>query len=162
MSWQGTVVSIHIVPEASAPMVEISAGEAITGKGLAGDRYALERGFYSDHPGPLREVSLIEEETLEALARDHNMTLAPGITRRNIVTRGVPLNHLVGRRFRVGDVILRGGRLNFPCKYLEELLCKPLFLPLYNRSGLNYGNERSGVSRPGDALEGLTRRPRAG
>src|SRR3712207_9465157 len=49
----------------------------------------LFRSFYSDHPGPIREVSLIEEETIQALRRDHNLALAPGATRRNISTRGV-------------------------------------------------------------------------
>ena len=55
------------------------------------------------------------------------------------------------------DVILRGGRLNFPCKYLEELLGLPVFLPLYNRSGLNCGIERGGIIRPGDTIELLDR-----
>ena len=75
--------------------------------------------------------------------------------RRNLTVRGVPLNHLVGRRFAVGEAILRGGRLNFPCKYLERLLDLPVFLPLFNRSGLNCSIERSGAIRPGDVLEPL-------
>jgi hypothetical protein len=50
-------------------------------------------------------------------------------------------------------VILRGGRLNFPCKYLEKLLGLPVYLPLYNRSGLNCSIERSGIIRPGDEIE---------
>jgi MOSC domain-containing protein YiiM len=65
---------------------------------------------------------------------------------------GVPVNHLVGRRFRVGDIILRGGRLNFPCKYLDELTGLPLYLPLYNRSGLNCSIERGGILRQGDTI----------
>ena len=77
--------------------------------------------------------------------------------RRNLTVRGVPLNHLVGRRFRVGAVILRGGRLNFPCKYLEKLLGLPVYLPLYNRSGLNCSIERSGIIRSGDEIELLNR-----
>jgi len=78
--------------------------------------------------------------------------LAPQEHRRNLTVRGVPLNHLVGRRFQVGEVILRGGRLNFPCRYLQDLLQKPVFLPLYNRSGLNCSIERGGTIRPGDAV----------
>ncbi len=81
------------------------------------------------------------------------ITLEPRDHRRNLTVIGVPLNHLVGRRFHVGEVILRGGRLNFPCKYLEEILGKQVFLPLYNRSGLNCGIERSGTIRPGDMIE---------
>jgi MOSC domain-containing protein YiiM len=49
-------------------------------------------------------------------------------------------------------VVLRGGRLNFPCRYLQDLLRKPVFLPLYNRSGLNCSIERDGVIRPGDPV----------
>ena len=104
-------------------------------------------------------MSLIEQEVLEALARNDPplqsgpILLTPQEHRRNLTVRGVPLNHLVGRRFRVGDVILRGGRLNFPCKYLADLLGKPVMLPLYNRSGLNCSIERSGVIRPGDMIE---------
>ena len=79
--------------------------------------------------------------------------IEPADHRRNLTVRGVPLNHLVGRRFRVGEVILRGGRLNFPCKYLEELLGLPVYLPLYNRSGLNCAIERGGTIRPGDEIE---------
>jgi MOSC domain-containing protein YiiM len=83
--WEGAVVSIHIAREAGGPMIEIDPALAVAGRGLEGDRYHYGSGFYSDHPGPIREVSLIEEETIEALRRDHNLALAPGITRRNIL-----------------------------------------------------------------------------
>jgi MOSC domain-containing protein YiiM len=85
--------------------------------------------------------------------QDGRIKLEPADHRRNLTVIGVPLNHLVGRRFRIGEVILRGGRLNFPCKYLEELLGQPVFLPLYNRSGLNCGIEAGGIIRPGDPVE---------
>ena len=66
-------------------MIGIDPVRAVAGRGLEGDRYHDGTGFYSDHPGPVREVSLIVEETLEALRRDHNLVLAPGIIRRNIL-----------------------------------------------------------------------------
>jgi len=81
--------------------------------------------------------------------------LAPGDHRRNLTTRGVPLNHLVGKRFRVGETVLKGGRLNFPCKYLDELLGLPVYLPLYNRSGLNCWIVEEGIIRKGDTIEPL-------
>ena len=129
--------------------------ECVAGRGIVGDRYYKGTGTYSPKPD-VREVTLIEQEALDALSRndpplqDGAITLEPRDHRRNPTVIGVPLNHLVGRRFRVGEVILRGGRLNFPCKYLEELLGLPVFLPLYNRSGLNCGIERGGIIRPGD------------
>jgi MOSC domain-containing protein YiiM len=98
-------------------------------------------------------------EVLEALARNEPrlqtgpIGLEPGEHRRNLTVRGVPLNHLVGQRFRVGNAVLFGGRLNFPCKYLEKLLDLPVFLPLYNRSGLNCRIEEGGIVRRSDPIE---------
>lgn len=156
--FRGKLLHIHIAPSASYEMEELLEAECVAGRGIVGDRYFDGAGTYSPKPD-VREVTLIEQESLDALSRndpplqEQPLTIEPRDHRRNLTVIGVPLNHLVGRRFRVGDVILRGGRLNFPCKYLEELLGKPVFLPLYNRSGLNCGIERSGIIRPGDTIE---------
>jgi len=156
--WRGTLLHIHIAPSASYEMEELTEAECVAGRGIVGDRYFLGTGTYSPKPD-VREVTLIEQEALDALSRNDPplqngpLNLEPRDHRRNLTVAGVPLNHLVGRRFRVGDVVLRGGRLNFPCKYLEELLGKPVYLPLYNRSGLNCGIERGGTIRPGDTIE---------
>jgi MOSC domain-containing protein YiiM len=155
--WRGTLLAIHIAPAASYEMEELAEARCVAGRGIEGDRYFLGTGTYSPKPDT-REVTLIEQEALDALARNDPplqggpVHLAPVDHRRNLTVRGVPLNHLVGRRFQVGEVVLRGGRLNFPCKYLEELLGLPVYLPLYNRSGLNCGIERGGVIRPGDSI----------
>jgi MOSC domain-containing protein YiiM len=151
--WSGVLLAIHTAPEASAPMVERDAARLIAGVGIEGDRYASARGTYSDKPHPDRQVTLIEMETLDALARDHAIALPPHETRRNLTTAGVPLNHLVGREFRVGDVVLVGGRLNVPYQYLEDLLGKRVFKPLINRSGLNCRIVKGGTIRPGDRIE---------
>ncbi|MDX6805822.1 MOSC domain-containing protein [Terrihabitans rhizophilus] len=156
----GTLLHIHIAEAASHEMEELSEANLVAGRGIEGDRYFLGTGTYSPKPD-IREVTLIEIEALEALAKNDPplqsgpITLAPIDHRRNLTTRGVPLNHLVGKRFRVGETVLRGGRLNFPCKYLEELLGSPVFLPLYNRSGLNCTIESGGTIRPGDPIEPL-------
>ncbi|MFG1357576.1 MOSC domain-containing protein [Xanthobacter tagetidis DSM 11602] len=158
MNFKGVLLHIHIAQAASYEMEELAEAECVAGRGIVGDRYFLGNGTYSGRPD-VREVTLIEQEALDALARNDPplqeapIVLAPVDHRRNLTVRGVPLNHLVGRRFRVGEVILRGGRLNFPCKYLEQLLDLPVYLPLYNRSGLNCGIERGGVIRPGDEIE---------
>jgi MOSC domain-containing protein YiiM len=156
--WRGTLLHIHVAPAASFEMQELSEGHCVAGRGIVGDRYFEGNGSYS-HRTDIREVTLIEQEALDALARndpplqDGPIELLPGDHRRNLTVRGVPLNHLVGRRFRIGEVVFRGGRLNFPCKYLEELLGLPVYLPLYNRSGLNCGIESDGVIRPGDSIQ---------
>ena len=163
MGWHGELLSIHIAPAASYEMEELGEAELVSGRGIVGDRYYHGTGTYSPKPD-CREVTLIEAEVLDALAandppmQDAPIPLGPDEHRRNLTVRGVPLNHLVGWRFRVGECVLSGGRLNFPCRYLEELLGKPVFLPLYNRSGLNCWIERGGTIRPGDPIEPLDTR----
>lgn len=161
IQWSGgKLLHIHIAPSASYEMEELQQAELIAGKGIVGDRYYNGTGTYSPKPD-VREVTLFDIDVLDALARNdpplqkEAIVLTPADHRRNLTVQGVPLNHLVGKRFRVGDVVLRGGRLNFPCKYLEELLGMPLYLPLYNRSGLNCWIESGGIIRPGDAIEPL-------
>lgn len=150
--WQGTVVSIYVAPSAAAPMSGVSEARALPGKGLQGDRYAEQTGTYSNKPGPAREVTLIEIEAVEALMRDYEIELSPDKTRRNIITRGVPLNHLVGREFRVGNVKLRGIRLCEPCSHLEELTYKGVMSGLVHRGGLRAQILTDGVIRVGDAI----------
>lgn len=153
----GQLLHIHIASSASMEMEEVERARLVAGRGIEGDRYYLGTGTYSTKPD-IREITLIEQEALDALARndpplqDKPIVLMPEDHRRNLTTRGVYLNHMVGKRFRVGETILRGGRLNFPCKYLEELLGSPVYLPLYNRSGLNCWIEAGGTIRKGDAI----------
>jgi MOSC domain-containing protein YiiM len=161
MSWSGTLLHIHIAESAGVEMEELEEARLIAGKGIEGDRYLKGTGTYSPKPD-VREVTLIEMEVLDAIARGDppfpgkKVKLEPVAHRRNLTTRGVPLNHLVGRRFRIGDtVVLKGGRLNFPCRYIEKLLGLPVYAPLLNRSGLNCWIETGGVIRKGDAIEPL-------
>lgn len=137
MHWRGELLHIHIAPKASAPMEGVNEARLIAGLGLEGDRYATHLGTYSKNHHIDRQATLIEAEVLEALARDRSIELAPHEHRRNLTTRGVPLNHLVGQYFRIGECVFYGGRLNVPCIYLETLLDKKVFKPLLNRSGLN-------------------------
>jgi MOSC domain-containing protein YiiM len=149
---------IHIAPGASYEMEELKEARLVKGRGIDGDRYFKGNGTYSAKPD-VREVTLFEMEVLEALARndppaqERPLILKPIAHRRNLTTRGVPLSHLVSKRFRVGETVLKGGRLSFPCKYLEELVGMPLYLPLYNRSGLNCWIEEGGIIRQGDIIE---------
>ena len=87
--------------------------------------------------------------------QEKSIILKPHEHRRNLTSEGVPLNYLVGKRFKVGDVTLEGGRLNFPCKYLAKLINKPLVLPLYNRSGINCKIIKSGIIKQNDNIEAL-------
>jgi MOSC domain-containing protein YiiM len=153
MHWRGELTNIHLTSQASAPMEARSEVRLIAGVGIEGDRYATRRGTYSVRHHIDRQATLIEIETLEALARDYEVELAPHEHRRNLTTRGVPLNHLVGQYFRVGGTVLYGGRLNIPCQHLENLTGKKVFRRLINRAGLNCRIIVDGIIRVGDRIE---------
>jgi MOSC domain-containing protein YiiM len=162
-TWRGSVESIHIASSAGEPMQAVEQVRAVPGRGLEGDRYFTGDGYYSgrDSVGG-REVTLIEREAIEHLdggivtswGTKLDIRLAGGETRRNIVTSGVPLNHLLGREFWVGEVLLRGTRLCEPCNYLEELTSRPgMRMALMHRGGVRaniLNNE--GVIRAGDGV----------
>ena len=149
--WQGSVESIHIAEKAQEPTRRVESVSATPGAGLQGDRYALQQGTFSK-PEPDYELTLIEAEAIEALKRDYGVEIAPGDPRRNIVTRGVPLNHLVGREFRVGEVRIRGLRLCEPCAHLETLVAKPVIKGLRHCGGLRAQVLTPGTIRVGDLV----------
>jgi MOSC domain-containing protein YiiM len=152
MNLEGTVVSLYIAAAAAAAMEPMAEVRAMPGKGLAGDRYFSRIGTFSDQPGTGRDVTLIEIEAMEALQRDYDIELDPGQSRRNIVTRGVPLNHLVGIEFAAGAVILRGTRLCDPCSHLEKLTRQGTMRGLIHRGGLRADIVTDGVIRVGDKI----------
>jgi MOSC domain-containing protein YiiM len=132
----GSVEAIHVAPASGQPMEARDRVLAIAGVGLEGDRYASKLGVWSPDPRVDRDITLIEAEVIEDLAATDGIALAPGESRRNVTTRGIRLNDLVGRRFRVGDAICEGTRLCEPCQYLTDLLDKPILRPLVHRAGL--------------------------
>jgi len=149
----GTLVSIYIAAESGQPMVEAGQVQAIPGSGLEGDRYASSQGLYSATPGTGRQVTLIELEAIEAFNQEQSLDYPASQSRRNLVTRGVPLNHLVGVEFRVGPVSLRGVRLCEPCDYLAHLTLSEVLPGLLHRGGLRVDILTPGVLRPGDEVE---------
>jgi MOSC domain-containing protein YiiM len=149
--WNGTVESIHIASTAAGPPQSVPQATAVPGAGLEGDRYALKLGtFYK--PAPDHELTLIEAEAIEALRRDYRVEIAAGEARRNIVTRNVPLNHLVGKEFAIGDVRIRGIRLCEPCDHLQKLTGKPVIKGLLHRGGLRAQILTQGTISVGDKI----------
>jgi MOSC domain-containing protein YiiM len=152
MTARGSVLSIHIALAGSAPVVSVSEIQAIAGKGLEGDRYYLKTGTYSKTPGSGREVTLIEIEAIEGLRREYEIAIDAAQARRNIVTRGVGLNHLIDKEFAVGEVVLRGTRLCDPCAHLAKLTVKGVRRGLIHRGGLRADVVRGGIIRVGDVI----------
>ena len=156
--WQGEVVWIYIAPAAREPMAAVDTVQAVAGKGLDGDRYFRQTGTYSQRPGSGREVTLIECEAIEGLRHEYDVDIQPGDSRRNIITLGVPLNHLVDREFQVGEVVLRGTRLCEPCMHLERLTRKGVRRGLVHRGGLRAQIVTGGVIRVGDRIQEVSGR----
>ena len=150
--WQGEVVSISIAPAARASMVSVREVGAVAGRGLEGDRYFYQTGTYAHKPGPDREVTLIAHEAIEAFEREFGAQLNAGDARRNIVTRDVPLNDLVGREFRVGEVLLRGIRLCEPCAHLAQLTGQKVVPGLVHSGGLRAQILTNGTIHVGDLI----------
>jgi MOSC domain-containing protein YiiM len=152
----GSVEAIYIADRAEVLPSPRDAVNAVAGKGLEGDRYFDDDGTFSDDPRrDGRDITLVEAEAVEGLARDTGIELTPAETRRNVLTRGVALNDLVGRRFTVGEVECVGRRLCDPCSHLEKLTQPGVLKGLVDRGGLRADVVRGGVIRPGDELREL-------
>jgi MOSC domain-containing protein YiiM len=152
----GSVEGIYVAAEAGTRPRPVSEASVVAGRGVEGDRYFRDGGTFSDDPrSDGRDLTLVEAEAVEGLARDTGIELAPAETRRNVVTRGVALNDLVGRRFTVGEVECVGRRLCDPCSHLQKLTQPGVLKGLANRGGLRADVLRGGPIRVGDAVREL-------
>lgn len=148
----GVIEAIHIAPTPGAPVRAVREVEALAGVGLHGDRGIDGTRSDAATAGVDRGITLIEAEEIERLARRSGIVLAPGESRRNVTTRGIRLNDLVGRRFRVGEVLCEGLELCEPCVDLQNHLQKPVLRPLVHRAGLRARILTSGPIRVGDPV----------
>ena len=133
----GSVLEIWTAPEAAAPMLRSPSVQAVAGVGLAGDRYAVGGGTWASYPLQEKQVTLIDADEVAAVAREVGVPLSPGMTRRNVVTRGIGLPPLVGRYFSLGEVLLFGTKRCPPCTHLERLTGWKLVKALAARGGVN-------------------------
>lgn len=150
MPFHGHLRAIQLTPSKGAALISVPEVEAIAGQGLAGDRRANGKPTK-----PMDQVTLIETESLTAVARDYELTIDPLLTRRNLLTEGVPLNHLVGVEFQVGPVVLRGIELCEPCGYLEAQTFAGIKKALLHRGGLRAEIVRGGTIRVGDVIQAV-------
>jgi MOSC domain-containing protein YiiM len=146
----GKVLSIYVRPEPSKQVVPLDQTMAVPGKGLEGDYYFA--GITPKGSDASREVTLIEQESIIAIERENKIALNPGDSRRNLVTENVALNHLVGKEFRIGEVILKGVRLCEPCSHLGDLTQNEVLPALVHRGGLRAQILNKGTIRVGDPV----------
>src|SRR3954447_8488988 len=135
------VEAIHIGPEKAGALERVDAVRAVAGKGLEGDRK-----FFANGAKPGQALTLVEAENVE------DVDLRPGGTRRQLTVRGVRLNDLVGKRFRVGDVECLGVELCEPCTTLQGMTKPGVIKGLAHRGGLNADILTDGPINVGDAV----------
>ena len=144
----GKIESIFISELNGAPTAPIETVEAIPGKGLVGDRH-----FKDDVPGYNRQITLIEKESIDALEDEYGIILDPGQTRRNLVTTGIALNLLVGKRFKIGELYFEGTDLCEPCKHLASMTDPAVLTGLVHRGGLCARILSPGIIHKGDLIQ---------
>ena len=131
----GKVESIYIGQNSPASLTGVSSATIEEGRGIVGDRYFYGNGTFSKNK-PDRHVTLIEAEEIDRFNSENGFTFGYGEFRRNIVTRGIRLNDLVGKTFQIGGTTLKGLRTCEPCKHLAKLLAPEVFSEMANRAGL--------------------------
>jgi hypothetical protein len=146
---RGTVEAIATAPAAEAGMQLVEVATARAGHGLEGDRYAADAGTFTPRGArrPGYELTLVAAEVCDELG------VGFAATRRNVLTRGIDVNALVGRTFRIGDVLLAGRRLCEPCVHLDRLGGPGLLRPLIHRGGLRADVLTDGELRLGAPVE---------
>jgi MOSC domain-containing protein YiiM len=148
--WKGEVLAIHITPVEDADPAPVAEVRVLEGLGLEGDRYAAIAA--AERMPPEKQVTFIESEAIEALERDYGIRITGAQSRRNVLTRGVPLNHLVGRRFHVGECVFVGRQLCEPCGYLQSKTQEGVRKGLIHRGGLRAEIVKGGRMRAGDPV----------
>ncbi len=143
---EGRVEGIFIGPERTLPAA-VERVRALAGKGLEGNRY-----FFEDGAKPGRALTLIAAEAIEAAGEEHGIELSAAESRRNVLTRGIDLNALVGKRFRVGEVDCYGVELCEPCTHLESVTKPGVIKAFVHRAGLNADILTDGEIAVGDAV----------
>ena len=138
----GTVEQIAITAQESELPGAVDRVE-VTETGIAGDRYA-EKG----------DITLIEAEALEAFTAETGIELSHQASRRQVLTRGIRLNDLVGKRFTVGEVEVIGGELCEPCSHLQSLTKPGVLRGMVHRAGLNADIVTPGRVAVGDRVHG--------
>ncbi len=147
------VTQILTAESPASEMRSRSEARAVPGKGLEGDRYFSGTGTFSPkRQNPDFEITFIEQENIEAFARESNLPFTSMHARRNIVTEGVRLNDLAGREFYVGEVRIRGIRLCEPCDYLAKISFPEALKGLVHKGGLRAQVLSEGLIRVGDII----------
>ncbi|MCZ6767983.1 MAG: MOSC domain-containing protein [Acidobacteria bacterium] len=150
---QGKVERIYVAPQGGVEMQKVSQVEALDGCGLEGDRYCSRTGYWTDVDEC--QVTLIAAEDLEDIQRITGVRVDNGEHRRNLITRGIELESLSGKRFQVGQAILEFDRPRPPCSYIQSITQPGMTRALAGHSGICARVVQSGLIQEEDSIEVL-------
>ncbi|MCA1687969.1 MAG: MOSC domain-containing protein [Actinobacteria bacterium] len=149
---EGVVEGIYVARKGSAAVEQVEEVRTIEGCGIDGDRYCEETGFWTPY-GDVCEVTLISSEDLDYIQNELGIRVKSGEHRRNIVTRGINLNDLRKKRFRIGGTVLEYDRPRPPCRHVQELTQPGMTLALKGRGGICARVVEGGMIRARDTIE---------
>ncbi len=149
---KGTVEEIFTTSEGSKAMESVDEVKTVEGCGIEGDRYCEGTGFWTQY-GDVCQITLIAGEDLDHIETELGLSIKNGEHRRNIITRGVELGHLRGKRFRVGGTLLEYDRPRPPCKHVQDITERGMTRALRGRGGVCARVVQAGSIKPGDAIE---------
>lgn len=147
MSPSGRIEAIYLRPTSEAPAQEAPTARLVAGRGLEDDRH-----FFPDGAAPGEALTLIAAEALEGLRADTGIELGGAESRRQILTRGIDLNALVGHEFSLGGVRCLGVELCEPCAHLQAVTAPGVLRGLVHRGGLRADVLTAGEIAVGDAV----------
>lgn len=149
---KGMVEEIYLAPAGSAAMEQVAEIKTVEGCGIAGDRYCEGTGYWTglDY---VCEITLIPAEHLDYIEHEHGLRVKNGEHRRNIVTRGIDLDSMCGKRFRIGEAVLEYDRPRPPCRHVQDLTEPGMTHALKGRGGICARVVKAGTIRVTDAIE---------
>ena len=149
-----SIYSLYYCSEAESEMIQAESLKFITGEGIEGDRYFLGKGTFSSELSgtPDYQVTLIESEEIDKFNSDNGLNLTYGSFRRNVITQGIKLNPLIGKKFLIGDVVLEGIRYCEPCSHLAKFLGQEVLSQMVGRCGLRAKIISGGVATSGQEI----------
>ena len=149
---KGVVEEIYVTGQGSGQMEKVEDVRTIKGCGIEGDRYCEGTGYWTEY-GDVCEVTLISSSDLDDIERELGIGVKNGEHRRNIVVRGIDLDDLRGRRFRVGETLLEYDRPRPPCRHVQDLTEPGMTRALKRRGGICARVVEAGVIRTRDEID---------
>lgn len=151
------IKKILIASKAKEKLFNIKEAKVVKGKGIIGDRYYLQKGSFSQRLKDKEDfhITFIEQEEIDAFNEKTNLNYSNDLFRRNIVTEGIELNDLVGKKFKINDIEFLGMRLCEPCKLLSLDLGEEFLSQMVHKAGLRAKILSSGSFTLGESIEVL-------